>query len=69
MNREWPGNENGPSAAGRHAALSFDKCQMVCPSCGSEMKLIAFITEHDVVDAILRHLVRRDERRVSAPPR
>jgi hypothetical protein len=26
---------------------------LVCPSCGGEMKLIAFITEHRVVDAIL----------------
>jgi hypothetical protein len=34
---------------------------LICPSCGSEMKVIAFITEHDVVDKILRHLKRRDE--------
>jgi ribosomal protein L37AE/L43A len=33
---------------------------LVCPSCGSEMKVIAPITGHDVVDAILRHLDRRD---------
>jgi len=39
---------------------------LVCPSCGSEMKVIAFITEHDVVDAILRHLQRKEEAR--APP-
>jgi hypothetical protein len=26
---------------------------LVRPSCGGEMKVIAFITEHDVVDAIL----------------
>jgi uncharacterized protein len=24
LNREWPGNSNGPSTAGRHAALVFD---------------------------------------------
>ena len=41
---------------------------MVCPSCGSEMKVIAFITAHEVVDAILRHLERRQERRERAPP-
>ena len=41
---------------------------LVCPSCGSEMKVIAFITEHDVVDAILRHLERRGQRRERAPP-
>ena len=39
---------------------------LVCRSCGSEMKVIAFITEHDVVDAILRHLQRKEEAR--APP-
>lgn len=25
MNREWPGNENGPTAAGRHAGLVFNR--------------------------------------------
>jgi hypothetical protein len=30
------------------------------------MKVIAFITGHDVVDAILRHLQRKEEAR--APP-
>jgi hypothetical protein len=39
---------------------------LVCPSCGSEMRVIAFITEHDLVDAILRHLQRKEEAR--APP-
>ena len=43
---------------------------LVCPSCGAEMKLIAFITEHEVVDKILRHLKRRDEEgRGRGPPR
>jgi hypothetical protein len=32
---------------------------LVCPSCGSEMKVISFITENEVVDAILRHFERR----------
>ncbi len=42
---------------------------LVCPSCGSEMKIIAFITEHDVVDKILRHFKRRDEEgRGRGPP-
>ncbi len=41
---------------------------LVCPSCGSEMKVIAFIIEHDVVDAILRCLKRKEERRERAPP-
>jgi hypothetical protein len=32
---------------------------LVCPSCGGEMKIIAFIIDHGVVDAMLRHLERR----------
>ena len=42
---------------------------LVCSSCGSEMKVISFITEHDVVDKILRHLKRPDgEGRGRGPP-
>ena len=32
---------------------------LVCPSCGGEMKIIAFIVDHAVVDVILRHLAGR----------
>jgi hypothetical protein len=42
---------------------------LVCPSCGGEMKVIAFIIEHEVVDRILRHLPRREEEgRERGPP-
>jgi hypothetical protein len=41
---------------------------LVCPSCGSEMKVIAFITEHDVVDAILSHLAKAGARSPRGPP-
>jgi hypothetical protein len=41
---------------------------LVCPSCGSEMKVIAFINEHDVVDAILRHLAKTEARSPRGPP-
>jgi hypothetical protein len=42
---------------------------LVCPSCGAEMKVLAFITEHEVVDKILRHLRRRGEgQRERGPP-
>ena len=41
---------------------------LVCPICGSEMKVIAFITEHDVVDAILRHLAKTKARSPRGPP-
>jgi hypothetical protein len=41
---------------------------LVCPSCGSEMKVIAFITDHAVVDKILGHLRRTDDARGRDPP-
>jgi hypothetical protein len=41
---------------------------LLCPSCGGEMKVIAFITEHDVVDAILRHLAKTEARSPRGPP-
>ena len=41
---------------------------LVCPSCGTEMKVIAFITKHDLVDAILRHLERKKSQEPRGPP-
>jgi hypothetical protein len=41
---------------------------LVCPTCGSEMKVIAFIIDHAVVDMILRHLRRTDDVRGRDPP-
>ena len=42
---------------------------LVCPECGREMKIIAFIIDHSVVDKILRHLKRREEEgRGRGPP-
>jgi len=29
---------------------------MVCPHCGGQMKVVAFITDHTVVDRIINHL-------------
>jgi len=29
---------------------------MVCPKCGGQMKVVAFLTEHAVVDRIIDHL-------------
>jgi hypothetical protein len=42
---------------------------LLCPSCGGAMKVIAFITEHEVVDAILRHLERGEATEARGPPR
>ena len=41
---------------------------LLCPSCGGEMRVIAFIIDHDVVDAILRHLVKAVARSPRGPP-
>jgi len=47
----------------------FEIDPLVCPSCGSEMKVIAFIIDHAVVDQILRHLKRCAEKgRQRGPP-
>lgn len=29
---------------------------MICPRCGGRMRAVAFLTEHAVVDRIIRHL-------------
>jgi len=41
---------------------------LLCPKCGGEMRIIAFITDHDVVDAILRHLAKAVARSPRGPP-
>jgi len=40
---------------------------LICPSCGGEMRVVALITEHEVVDKILQHLERREEGRGRGP--
>jgi len=41
---------------------------LVCPKCGGEMRIIAFIIDHDVVDAILRHFAKAEARSPRGPP-
>ena len=40
---------------------------LVCPDCGGEMKIIAFIIDLRVVDQILRHLRRTQPERDRGP--
>jgi hypothetical protein len=40
---------------------------LVCPSCGTEMRVFAFITEHVVIDAFLRYLARKESQEARAP--
>ena len=42
---------------------------LVCPRCGSEMRVIAFITEPRVVRRIVDHLRKRDTPARPPPPR
>ncbi len=49
----------------------FEVDPLVCPACGSKMKIVSVITEPNVIDAILRHLARtgrRDPFEGRAPP-
>jgi len=42
---------------------------LVCPKCGREMKIIAFVTDHSVVAQILDHLKLRFVADKPSPPR
>jgi hypothetical protein len=41
---------------------------LVCPRCQAEMRIVAFIIDHGVVDKILRHLDRKQAGRERGPP-
>lgn len=47
---------------------SYEVEPLVCPRCGTEMRIIAFILDHQVIDTILRHLARKEAERDRAPP-
>lgn len=52
-------------------ARIFEVDPLLFAACGSEMKIVSVITEHNVIDAILRHLARtgrRDPFEGRAPP-
>jgi hypothetical protein len=42
---------------------------MLCPNCGGRMKIVAFLTEHSVVDGIIEHLKLRFIAEKPPPPR
>jgi len=46
----------------------YEADPLVCPNCGGEMRIIAFIIDHDVVDAILRHLAKAEAQSPRGPP-
>ena len=61
MNREWPGNENGPTAPSRHAGLLFNR--LLRPNADYAMD---FHTGTTGMDATAFHLARMDLPEVSA---
>ena len=70
-----PHPEPGPSPSRASWALLlrriFEVDPLLCPACGSAMKIVSVITEPIVIDAILRHLARtggRDPFEGRAPP-
>ena len=65
-----PGSRNGARYdLNRGAWQRFVDLRELCPSCGSEMKVVAFIIDHAVVDKILTNLKRRAEyKRERGPP-
>ena len=49
--------------------LAFScKTRELCPSCSGEMRIIAFIVDHDVVDAILRRIAKTEAQSPRGPP-
>ena len=57
-----------PDCAEEYLLAFSCKTRELCPSCGGEMRIIAFIIDHDVVDAILRHLAKAEARSPRGPP-
>ena len=47
---------------------AYEVDPLVCARCGGEMRIIAFILDHEVVDKILRHLERSDVASERGPP-
>ena len=57
------------AGVGHSSSSAFNQVDpLLCPSCGGEMRMIAFIIDHDVVDAILRHLATADAKSPRGPP-
>ena len=58
MSESTPGEKEKKSAWVRLIKKVYETDPLFCPKCGSEMKIIAFITDPDEVKKILAHLVK-----------
>ncbi len=47
----------------------FEINPLLCPSCGGEMKIIAFVTDTEPIQKILRHIGERDHAPAISPAR
>jgi hypothetical protein len=47
---------------------SYEVDPLVCPRCQGEMRIVAFIIDHLVIDRILRHLGTTGDHRERGPP-
>jgi hypothetical protein len=50
-------------------AKIFEINPLLCPSCGSEMKIIAFVTETKPIEQILRHIGELEHAPAISPAR
>jgi len=57
---ETPRNVAARSRWARLLARIYEVFPLRCPGCGADMRILAFLTEPEPVQAILRHLARRD---------
>ncbi len=46
----------------------YETDPLLCPRCGGEMRIIAFIEDHKVIDRIIRHLKLTFEAERPLPP-
>ena len=46
----------------------YETDPLLCPRCGGEMRIIAFIEDHKVIDRIIRHLKLTCEAERPPPP-
>jgi len=57
--------DQAPEDAERPDGL-YEVDPLICPRCGSEMRVVGFITQPALIDRILDHLRRRDK--IPRPP-
>jgi hypothetical protein len=52
----------------QYATCSYEVDPLKCPKCGGTMKIVSFIDQEDVIEAILRHCGKLKVTPSRAPP-